>query len=187
MIPTPDLSHLTRKDYDLIYEPAGTKPHTSCTMHPHTFPPIVEDTFVLLDALEKDVDELKKLQPSICLEVGWVNQSIWWLTPDRRTSVCRAGSGCVSTFLSSILGQSSRENPHTRFVIAFSHPSLVYLATDINPHACRCTVSTARRNKATHLPTQECTPLTIRRYLVRGRHDTHLPCGSTVNQAAQFS
>ncbi|KAF9650691.1 S-adenosyl-L-methionine-dependent methyltransferase [Thelephora ganbajun] len=93
MIPTPDLSHLTRKDYDLVYEPA-------------------EDTFILLDALEQDADELKKLQPSVCLEVG-------------------PGSGCVSAFLASILGQSS-----------------LYLATDINPHACRCTIATARRNKS---------------------------------------
>lgn len=51
MIPTPDLSHLTRADYDLVYEPA-------------------EDTFILLDALEQDADELKRLRPSICLEVG---------------------------------------------------------------------------------------------------------------------
>ncbi|KAJ8084376.1 S-adenosylmethionine-dependent methyltransferase [Marasmius tenuissimus] len=51
MIPTPDISHLTVKDYDLIYEPA-------------------EDTFLLLDALEQDSDELKALSPSTCLEIG---------------------------------------------------------------------------------------------------------------------
>ncbi|KAF9786059.1 S-adenosyl-L-methionine-dependent methyltransferase [Thelephora terrestris] len=93
MIPTPDLSHLTRKDYDLVYEPA-------------------EDTFILLDALEQDAEELKRLRPSLCLEVG-------------------PGSGCVSAFLASILGDSS-----------------LYLATDINPHACRCTIATARKNKS---------------------------------------
>lgn len=77
MIPTPDLSHLTRKDYDLVYEPAGTKitRHPSRYLsHPH-ISPTAEDTFILLDALEKDADELKQLQPSICLEVGWVNLS----------------------------------------------------------------------------------------------------------------
>ena len=77
MIPTPDLSHLTRKDYDLVYEPAGKKTTHPIQSIPHIFifPPMVEDTFILLDALEKDADELKKLQPSVCLEVGWVNQS----------------------------------------------------------------------------------------------------------------
>ncbi|KAF9270555.1 S-adenosyl-L-methionine-dependent methyltransferase [Marasmius fiardii PR-910] len=66
MIPTPDISHLTVKDYDLVYEPA-------------------EDTFLLLDALEKD---LKPLSPAICLEIG-------------------SGSGCVSSFVGQILGSSS--------------------------------------------------------------------------------
>ena len=75
MIPTPDLSHLTRKDYDLVYEPAGTKPTSPAQTVPHIliFFPTAEDTFILLDALEKDADELKRLQPSVCLEVGWVN------------------------------------------------------------------------------------------------------------------
>ncbi|KAI0762719.1 S-adenosyl-L-methionine-dependent methyltransferase [Fomes fomentarius] len=69
MIPTPDLSHLKSEDYTHIYEPA-------------------EDTFILLDALEEDADDLRTLQPRICLEIG-------------------SGSGCVSAFTSSILGSSS--------------------------------------------------------------------------------
>ncbi|KAG6866871.1 hypothetical protein C0991_008808 [Blastosporella zonata] len=68
MIPTPDLSHLTAKDYDHVYEPA-------------------EDTFLLLDALEQDEQELKDLSPKISLEIG-------------------SGSGCVSAFIGKILGPS---------------------------------------------------------------------------------
>ncbi|KAI8877232.1 S-adenosyl-L-methionine-dependent methyltransferase [Backusella circina FSU 941] len=51
MIPTPDLSHFTREDYEKVYEPA-------------------EDTFLLLDALEEDEQLLKSLKPRICLEIG---------------------------------------------------------------------------------------------------------------------
>jgi len=92
MIPTPDLSHLTATDYEHIYEPA-------------------EDTFILLDALEKDVDALRDLKPRICLEIG-------------------SGSGCVSAFLSDVLGK--RES--------------LYLCTDINNHASLCTARTGIQN-----------------------------------------
>ncbi|KAJ7071484.1 S-adenosyl-L-methionine-dependent methyltransferase [Mycena amicta] len=68
MIPTPDLSHLKPVDYEHVYEPA-------------------EDTFILLDALEQDADELRRLRPRLSLEIG-------------------SGSGCASAFLGSILGPS---------------------------------------------------------------------------------
>ncbi|EKM83488.1 hypothetical protein AGABI1DRAFT_116996 [Agaricus bisporus var. burnettii JB137-S8] len=92
MIPTPDLTHLSTRDYDLIYEPS-------------------EDTFLLLDALESDAESLRFLKPLICLEIG-------------------SGSGCVSSFIAHILG-----------------PSVLYLCTDINPHACRCSQGTGKQNE----------------------------------------
>ncbi|KAF5312612.1 hypothetical protein D9619_003471 [Psilocybe cf. subviscida] len=91
MIPTPDTSHLTRADFDQVYEPA-------------------EDTFLLLDALEEDAAALRSMKASICLEVG-------------------SGSGCVTSFAGKILG-----------------PSVLYLTTDINPHACRSTYLTGVKN-----------------------------------------
>ena len=50
-IPTPDLSHLSETDYDQVYEPA-------------------EDSFLLLDALEKDLKELKLKKPLFAVEIG---------------------------------------------------------------------------------------------------------------------
>ncbi|GAA6005145.1 hypothetical protein JCM11491_002593 [Sporobolomyces phaffii] len=91
MIPTPSTSHLKAADFESVYEPA-------------------EDTFILLDALEQDVELLKG--STVCLEIG-------------------SGSGCVSAFVGSICGSSSA----------------LYLCTDLNPHATRCTLETGVANK----------------------------------------
>ncbi|KAJ2504579.1 HemK methyltransferase member 2 [Coemansia sp. RSA 2052] len=64
-LPTPDTGHLRQAEYATVYEPA-------------------EDTYLLLDALENDREELQTQRPTICVEIG-------------------SGSGCVSAFLGRVL------------------------------------------------------------------------------------
>lgn len=47
----PDISHMSYRDWDSVYEPA-------------------EDTFLFLDSLKEESSFLKTLQPTICLEIG---------------------------------------------------------------------------------------------------------------------
>uniref|UniRef100_H2YG33 Methyltransferase HEMK2 n=1 Tax=Ciona savignyi TaxID=51511 RepID=H2YG33_CIOSA len=93
-IPTPIYNHVSNYD---VYEPA-------------------EDTFLLLDALEKEQDYLKALRPTIALEVG-------------------CGSGVVSAFLATILGDST-----------------AYFCTDRNQSAASCCVETSAANHVTINP-----------------------------------
>lgn len=51
MMDTPILSHITQSDYTTVYEPA-------------------EDSYLMLDALEKEIEVIKELDPAVCLEVG---------------------------------------------------------------------------------------------------------------------
>lgn len=51
MLPTPDYSHFTTKDYEEIYEPS-------------------EDTFLFIDAIEKDIELLNSINPLVALEIG---------------------------------------------------------------------------------------------------------------------
>ncbi|XP_048790129.1 methyltransferase N6AMT1 isoform X1 [Lagopus muta] len=69
-VPTPRYEHMgPRGPYRDVYEPA-------------------EDTFLLLDALERDAAQLRQAGIDVCLEIG-------------------SGSGVVSTFIASIIGASA--------------------------------------------------------------------------------
>ena len=69
MIPTPDLSHLTSKDYETVYEPAGNQVFIEMRLN-IDIEGLSEDTFLLLDALEADQEALRASKPLVCLEVG---------------------------------------------------------------------------------------------------------------------
>ncbi|CAG8691386.1 10216_t:CDS:2 [Funneliformis mosseae] len=107
MIPTPNLDHISSKDYENVYEPA-------------------EDTFLLLDALEKDAELLRnEIAPCISLEIG-------------------SGTGCVSTFLGKILGDGKARG----FFLA---RSLSFLQEHINPYASYITIKTGYNNSQVQL------------------------------------
>ena len=98
-IDTPNISHLTHEDFETVYEPA-------------------EDSFILLDALEIELSEIRKLRPTLAVEVG-------------------PGSGILSAALANL---TSNEESFEKLCMVF--------ACDINLSACKATKRTASRNNA---------------------------------------
>ncbi|XP_063073993.1 methyltransferase N6AMT1 [Engraulis encrasicolus] len=84
--PTPLFGHVGRGPFADVYEPA-------------------EDSFLLLDALEKDAERLQRLRPTFCLEVG-------------------CGSGVVSAFLASVTG------PETLYLCTDVNPAAAQCAAE---------------------------------------------------------
>ncbi|KIK60464.1 hypothetical protein GYMLUDRAFT_59567 [Collybiopsis luxurians FD-317 M1] len=131
MIPTPDLSHLSVRDYEHIYEPAGAFFTSHAARLQSNSPNRPEDTFLLLDALEADSADLKAIRARIFLEVGYLKFKLI-SRRSQHDDRFRSGSGCVSAFVGTILGSST-----------------LYLATDINYRACDCTRRTGSQNHVT--------------------------------------
>jgi len=96
-IKTPDTSHLTAKDFENVYEPA-------------------EDSFILLDALEIELNWIEELKPTFAIEIG-------------------PGSGIIS---SAIAGLSVNSESYRKLCFVFS--------CDINISACKATQLTAKQN-----------------------------------------
>ncbi len=67
--PTPNYSHIKKKCFENVYDPA-------------------EDSFLMMDALEIKMEDIKKLRPTVCLEIG-------------------TGSGVLTAFLASNLGNGT--------------------------------------------------------------------------------
>jgi release factor glutamine methyltransferase len=140
MIPTPELAHLSKNDFESVYEPAGPccRPKLyRCADFP------AEDTFLLLDALEADQHSLRLLQPRVSLEIGSVYSQSFIFSLSRSLAQVRIR----------LRHRLYRPHPRPRRpYVPVSYLSLrpltvpVYLATDINPHACRCTTATGTHN-----------------------------------------
>lgn len=89
MLPTPELSHISEETYQQVYEPAGQSSSPKLR---------IEDTFILLDALERDIPFLRQLcsrkslhDIPLVIEIGCAFRSI--------VLMASSGSGCVSAFL----------------------------------------------------------------------------------------
>ncbi|KAG5458839.1 MAG: hypothetical protein BJ554DRAFT_863 [Olpidium bornovanus] len=174
MFPTPDLSHLSKRDFDAVYEPAGVcvcvwslsrslslSPSPSLSLfrrEPNqNRPPGVslsnsEDTFLLLDALEQDARALRDLRPAICLELGLpalvtVKRPLP-PRPRRHIFACQTQFAQNQRNDQSVVSTSSGTGCVTVFLAKLLAPlSPLFLCTDVSPSACKATAATAGQNE----------------------------------------
>lgn len=62
------MTHLCSIEFQKVYEPAGTDERILVVFYSLVL--LVEDTFLLLDALEANIDEFRTTKPSLVVEVG---------------------------------------------------------------------------------------------------------------------
>ena len=99
MLPTPDYSHFKTEDYENFYEPA-------------------EDTFLFLDALEKEINYLNGIQPLFAVEIGsgsglvinflaknLHNKNTYFIATDLNMNAC------LATFKTSLQNKNDLINP----------------------------------------------------------------------------
>jgi release factor glutamine methyltransferase len=106
--PTPNLDHFNRADYKRFYEPS-------------------EDSFLLIDALVKDREFLKELNPKFCVEIG-------------------TGSGVVIVFLAQLLNKIFQGTNYSSFQKNSQRIERLFLGTDLNMEACKATQLTSEAN-----------------------------------------
>ncbi|XP_034251544.1 methyltransferase N6AMT1-like [Thrips palmi] len=88
---TPDLSHLSLTDFDQVYEPR-------------------EDSFLFLDALEKDLNFIRSVQPRLGLEVGSGSGVISAAVARALGSTCFMMATDVNPFACSVTQQTAEKN-----------------------------------------------------------------------------
>lgn len=121
-------------------------PHTdSCT----------EDTFILLDALEQDANELRDAKPTVSLEIGYALCHTVCFHINQRAV---PAPDVYRVSLGQYLGRHAVSTLRFKPSIILTPISLVYLTSDINPRASSCTLQTGRQNKVrlTFTRLQDC-------------------------------